>query len=559
MQIDLRFKKKINKFYLKEFNYICNVSIDEFNQFFETISLNQKLDWWLSSAASRYNLSSPLFHNFCIFKFLEYLNNTNNLPNSIIIDSYAVDAELRKFILFNKINLEIILVKKKYFKIKSFIRNYIIFFHQLFYRLCQYFIVKFIINSKKIPNNFDKNILIDKYIFPGYEIKERYYNGLTENLDNNLTKIYFVPTSAMIKIKDLYKTYNILKNSDNNYLIKENFYSLKSIFYSLFHFFRKNNLNFNSQLINGIEFSKIIKEELDDNSIAFFAAVEGFLTIEFIKKIKSSNIKLYKIIDWYENQTIDKAWNFGFNTHYPDVKSLGYKGMAPSQMLLSEIYTLNIERQNNLLPKEIGVIGKGFKEESQKYNFITPIIVCPAFRFNYLWKYKKNIINKKKIILFALPISIDQSIQILSNLNYFNNKDHNYDIYIKPHPTSKIDIYINYLKNINFINYSIVKIPTEQILPNITFVVGGMSSISLESICLGIKTILIENNSGINYFTIPKNINKKNYKISKYNQNLLNLIIHYDKEINLSYVEITKIKKLYFEPINAKSIHNFLN
>ena len=86
-----------------------------------------------------------------------------------------------------------------------------------------------------------------------------------------------------------------------------------------------------------------------------------------------------------------------------------------------------------------------------------------------------------------------------------------------------------------------------------------MSSISLESICLGIKTILIENNSGINYFTIPKNINKKNYKISKYNQNLLNLIIHYDKEINLSYVEITKIKKLYFEPINAKSIHNFLN
>jgi len=158
MEIDLRFKKNINKHYLNDFNFISNNSINEFNKFFESLSVDQSLDWWLSSPASRYNLSSPFFHNFCIFKFLEYLKDTNNLPKSIIIDSDALNDELKKFILKKNININIKLIKYKFFKLKSFFKNYLIFLHQIFFRFAQLFIVKLFIYKKKNPKkNIKKN------------------------------------------------------------------------------------------------------------------------------------------------------------------------------------------------------------------------------------------------------------------------------------------------------------------------------------------------------------------------------------------------------------------
>ena len=42
-----------------------------------------------------------------------------------------------------------------------------------------------------------------------------------------------------------------------------------------------------------------------------------------------------------------------------------------------------------------------------------------------------------------------------------------------------------------------------------------MSSISLEAICLGIRTIIVENNFWHKLLTIPKEINKNNYTLSK--------------------------------------------
>ena len=86
-----------------------------------------------------------------------------------------------------------------------------------------------------------------------------------------------------------------------------------------------------------------------------------------------------------------------------------------------------------------------------------------------------------------------------------------------------------------------------------------MSSISLESICLGIKTIIVANNSGLNYFTIPSKISKKFYKICNINDNLFNIINEYENEFNQDHDEVLKLKKSYFEPINSISMDNFIN
>ena len=36
------------------------------------------------------------------------------------------------------------------------------------------------------------------------------------------------------------------------------------------------------------------------------------LNYYFVKNLKSKKIKIKKIINWFENQQIDRAWNFAF-------------------------------------------------------------------------------------------------------------------------------------------------------------------------------------------------------------------------------------------------------
>ena len=62
------------------------------------------------------------------------------------------------------------------------------------------------------------------------------------------------------------------------------------------------------------------------------------------------------------------------------------------------------------------------KEEATKYNKHTPIFLCLR-----LFVHLKIILKEK--ILFALPISIDQSLQIISNIRSFEKT--NYEILIK--------------------------------------------------------------------------------------------------------------------------------
>ena len=52
-------------------------------------------------------------------------------------------------------------------------------------------------------------------------------------------------------------------------------------------------------------------------------------------------------INWFENQKIDKGWNLGFNTFYPKIYSIGYRGIVPDELYLSQMYITSIEQKSN--------------------------------------------------------------------------------------------------------------------------------------------------------------------------------------------------------------------
>ena len=197
-----------------------------------------------------------------------------------------------------------------------------------------------------------KIILIDKFIFPGYVDIERYYSGLIDNLKiNDKNQIYFVPALIHFKLNDLWRIYKRLNSSNYNYLFKERFLSFFDIFDTFLYFIKKNKIVLEKNQVCGFDLSEVIRNELNDNMISYAAAIESILTIKFIRNISKLNIKVKLAIDWFENQINDRGWNYGFNRYFPDVETKGYRGLIPSDLLLSEMYPTEDENINGMLPK----------------------------------------------------------------------------------------------------------------------------------------------------------------------------------------------------------------
>ena len=128
-----------------------------------------------------------------------------------------------------------------------------------------------------------------------------------------------------------------------------------------------------------------------------------YFSIKKIKLFKSNNKTLFNDHN-IENQINDRGWNYGFNKYFPDVETKGYRGLIPSDLLLSEMYPTEDENINGMLPKKICVIGPSLKDQIKKYIKNVDIEVAPAFRFQHIWE-KKYLPSEDHYVIFQMLLA----------------------------------------------------------------------------------------------------------------------------------------------------------
>ncbi len=565
--IDLRFKSNLDENVAIKLNEIAREKIEDFHQFLSKISNDNKnvFEWWMSSPSSRYTLSSPLFFYFCIINYLDYLLKNDINVEEIIVDNYYLKKAFDSIISKNHKKIKVFSFETKIMKIKKTLRGIFSIFLQFIKKLLQILICKNkFFSSKNLKN---KNlILIDKFIFPGYIKIDRYYNNLIDNVDHHQQeRIFFVPALLHFNLFEVFSVYKKLNQSNINYLFKEEFINLFDIIDAFMFFRRKNRITLTENYICGYDISNIIKYELKDNMISYAAAIESILNIKFIKNIKKLNYKVQLSIDWFENQINDRGWNYGFNKFYPNIETIGYRGLIPSDLLLSEMYPTEDENLNGILPKKICVIGPALISEIKKYIKNIKIDIAPAFRFQHLWKYDYCPNNSSPIIFVALPINFDDSINILNIVIEFYKtiKIPNYKFIIKLHPTTSYTEIIKYLKYSMPTKFEIIEGNTEKILFKTNIMISGMSSICLESLAIGIPLLVVENSNRLNYRTIPKEISTNLYKFCKSAKDIINSINYFENldssTKNQNLLESNNIKLNYFHPVTKENVKKFLN
>ena len=564
--LDIRFHGKLTSDVSLQFNKIANEKRSDFNDFIAEISRPhiENLDWWVEGPASRNTYSSSLFHNFCAMHLLNHLIQDKCFSYDIVIvDSphlaFAIESLLRKLSI-----KQCKVICKNSFKdnLKRYVKRNLLIYFLLFHKCFQIIVVKFLIpnNTYNIPM-----VLIDTFLMPGYIDSDRWYGTLWENLSRKQKlETFFVPTLVLTKFKDIISIYKNANSSNCNYIFKENFLKLNDIIFAFRHKKRLKKIRFDDINVLSCNFSNLIEDELNNN-IDINSVLESILTYRFINNIKLKGFKVKLVIDWFEGQSLDKAWNMGFKFFYPKIKTIGYRPNESFPLYLSSFPTL-AEKQAKVIPDIFAIQGKATEITLKEFMPKMKTILIPSFKSQYVWDFKrKEANNNQKIILIPLPISIKSSKDIIERLleafNLDSFKSSKITLLFKPHPAQELKkLKSNLVDFPNYISFTKEK-SFIKLLISTSLLITEASSTCLEAMACGVPVIMMENQEGLIFDSIPSTISEKIYRKVRTKNQLIQAIKYFIfldiNDVNQLELEGKKVRKNYFEPITKNGINRF--
>ena len=539
---------------------------DEFNDLIEGIYIktDKSIDWLVSSTLSRNPYLSDIYINVCYLLLIKKLLKEDDEIKTIIVPNCALKKVLVQYIKENDIRIEIICKKKNSECLKDIIRP-LYGYTKAIYTFLHLWLLK----SKKRRNKIQSNqeiTLIDTFFLPSMfktsKFKDRYYNGLLLNFSKEeRNKIYFVPT-VLIKNK-LKQIIKISESAEENFIYKFDYLKLKDYLYALLSPLRIKRINFDQFIFHEFKIGQILRADFYKN-ISNGSSLTGILNYRFFERLKKNRIKLKLVINWFENQVIDRGFNKGIHDFYPKTYTIGYQGFIVSMDYNFYLQPSIYEALNGVIPDEIAVVGNRLKSQIKKFSKDLNVSVAPAFRFQGVWE-STEIQNKvdKNIILIMLPLILKESIEIMQMVTETVKlvKFDNVEFQIKPHPALNIE---KLKSNISRLpeDFKFIKGDFKDCVSKANIMLGNTSSTCLETLAIGIPVIIIGSQSGLTQNPIPENVNKDIWKICYTPKELSDAISHF---INISNEERDslgkigeEIRAMYFEPVTREGVRKFL-
>jgi hypothetical protein len=526
----------------------------------------KNINWWVLNFVSRSTLISPLFSNICYLVLLKRNLDSGHVYDGIATDSYAIKNILRKFRTRYGYSFKVI-YKGKSLCMQTLSRLYTYFKVATHYFLRWIFANRTRIYQKKVDLN-EPITLLDVFIL-GNSFKDglfidRYYPGLLEHVNSSQKKhIYYIPT--FYGIKNYKKIFLEARKSEENFLFKEDYLGIKDYFSALLYPLQTIKFKIDDSEFKGFDLAPLIKEEISNDRVSN-SSIYGLLNYIFVRKLKKSNVKIETVVNWFENQSIDHGFNLGFNKYYPAVRLIGYQGFPLANNYLS-LFPTNQERENEVIPKEIYVMGKGYTDLVKKFCPDLIVKIAPAFRFSGIWKERliSNFNQGKFTILVALPILYNEAENVIETVLEASKlyKINDCNFFIKPHPTQNIKSLANKWNKRLPPGFEFVDGDFNSIIEKSNVLISCTSNTCLETIARGIPVIVIGSKIGLTQLVIPRDIKQDIWKLCYTAEEVSEAIMFYQGikgEMIDRYKKFgEEIREKYFEPVTESGVRRLLN
>jgi len=560
-KVDLTFGGGIPSEHVALWNALAEQIANEFNQVVATAGeLEQgSLDWWVTSVASRNTSTSPLFHHCLVIAYLNQLSSLKRLPSAVICHSKATRLWLKQA--YPSIKVVYSHRQQRW----SFLQKLKECVGGVVHLFAQYFFAKVYRLGARAKNTLPPKVkLIDTFVTPGLMAEERYYPSLLDGLEaREKGNIFWVPFLFNHKPMNYGRVFAGLRRSEKQYLQVHSFLSFKDYCFALLHMYRRRGLKLGPALFRGVDMKPWIVEELSAYS-GIKTSMMSMLFFPFFRKLKKSGVEVTVAINWFENQVVDKAWNYSVNKVFHQVKSKGYQGFYPLSMD-HNLYPTASEVEHTVIPKEIWVIGSALVNDLKCFTDEIDVKVGPALRFGKPLDHnrEKAVANKHRVLV-ALPNFLSLLQEILDNvisLKQFIGQSDKIEWIIKPHPLTSEKVLSSYKSKLSDCQWSKSDFIAELVASDL--VISGRSDTCMTTILHLKPLVVIGNSSGLNHIPIPKSLDKGRWALSANKEELKHIFSGFLKgDFGLEKYTDEENRKLitdYYTPLDKSTVDKLLN
>lgn len=523
----------------------------------------KSIDWWVSSPASRNTSASPLFHYCCCLALLQKLIRSNEHIAEIITDSRSFKKIIEGYLAGQGIAAKVTLARLSMKQIlKEILRPVYTLFGVPLRHLILSLMAKITQHLKK-PLPSGQLTLIDTVVMHGYIEKDRNYPGLLDALSLKEREcVWFVPLLYGFRPWHFMSVIKQLRRSKRNFILKEDYLNFKDFLFAWGYVLRIRALKTKPCLFQGVDISRLVQEEMKSfNGLG--ASYTALLNYRFAAKLKDAGVKLRLVIDWFENQNIDRGWNAAFRRYFPKVETIGYQGFIVSPHYLC-MYPTKEEKNNKVIPHKVAVIGRELAQSVRRFCSDLDVCIAPAFRFQHVWRKRKYLPAENVFtILVALPIEINEAVYILKRLDSVIKNDINIRLCIKPHPaTSEAQIQAAYGIALPAQSKFVSEDFKDCVEKSNLLIVSSASSTCMEALAKGIPVMIFGSRHGLIHNPIPESAIGDIWQSCNSPAEIKRAIQFYrsrSPEKMAEHEEVgKKIRPKYFEPVTRKGVRKFL-
>jgi len=467
-----------------------------FNAFVKSIVSENKLKGLdlISSTLSRNPFHSSLV-NYLIKLFLikEKLQRGHAISN-ILIDNHKL-LEPLETILKNH-NCEAKIILKKSF---SFFKDSLIIIYNLFNSI-GYLAITYQFRNLKIDLQDCKYTILETFVFNNSfsdngDFFDRYFTDFSNYIDQESSrKVIYAPIlSGVKKYSDIKKIICLSSRSKQKFIFQESILKLPDYIRSLVRTISNRNKVKQLPLFCDADISQIFYSE-SKKDIFHPSMMISFARYFFSKRLAEMNLQVNHVVDWNENQNIDKTFILGVKK-FLKVKVFGYQGFFSPAYEMHKIPEL-FEYQNDILQDNLFLISENDKYKIQDRCPQLTVSLANALRFT---KLKEVEIRKiRDVILVALPMDLKESDKIVKICERFEHlQNFNFKILIKVHPANDIQYFSKKYFSKARKKIKLTSEPINLLYPKAKIIITSASSVAVESIYLGIPVAIYGNRYGV--------------------------------------------------------------
>ncbi len=549
----------------RAFNGLVDSLRRDYSDFVDGISLKYRdnIDWWVTSVASRDTVQSKAYLNLAYLLYLGSLLSNGTQIDVIVCGSRGLKRSIDSLLRDRRISgIEIDLVRDR--GLRNMIKR------SLLVHLVR--VVKFVLDTfrKELsarasraegrrPDFKHPLLLADIFIldgtFKGDRFEDRYYNDFPDALAE--MNFAYLPTLCITK--EYRSVFSKMRSSKHPFLIKEDFLTAGDYLWTMLHVVRGALLPKYYHKFRDLDVYPIFNEDFLENlSTSSFEALLGF---RLIKRLRERKVRIGLLLDWFENQNVDKSLNLAIHKFHPETRSLGYQAFNVSSNYLC-VQPTAVEQNAGVIPDIVAVSGKAKTNYLKELNSNLEVVVAPAFRFKHVWKANETRKGGDLSVQVSLPMMLPDSLEILKVLRSIRARlPSSIKFAVKIHPVTDRKKVESFLSSNQMDTIPVWTDSFEECLKRTSVLVSSTSSVIMEAITKGVPAIVIGSQSQITHNPIPPGLDQKMWALCYTADEVAEKIRFYsglDDESRAGLAKIgEKIKEEYFEPVTAESVSGF--